>query len=183
MKKSKFTLMVITLGLIQLVIIFFFAHMLMASQQIDVADIKEIDITVDDIYYSRVSRENWLFVVSDSTKYLFKGRSTLEEYSVSELYESITEGTKLSLMYRETHTIFGNVNLVVDARSETETYRSLKEFNLGKQGLPAFLTIMFSLIELVYVGIVLMYIWVNYTEFKWVFKKFKNHLFNPKIKS
>jgi len=187
MKKTKFSLaekklirIVIVPALIQLVIIFIFAHMLIGSQQINVNDTKQIDITVDDIYYFRVLRENWLFVVSDSTKYLFKSRSTFEEYSVNELYESISEGAELSLMYRETHTVLGNVNLVIDARSETKTYRSLEEFNRGKQGVPAFLTIMFSIIELIFVGIVLVYVWLNYTTIKGVYKKSKNHLFKPK---
>lgn len=187
MEKNKFSLaekklirIVIVLALIQLVIIFIFAHMLIGSQQINVNDTKQIDITVDDIYYFRVPRENWLFVVSDSTKYLFKSRSTFEEHSVNELYESIIEGAKLSLMYQETHTVLGNVNLVVDARSETETYRSLEEFNRGKQGVPVFVTIIFSIIELIFVGIVLVYVWLNYTTIKGVYKKSKNHLFEPK---
>ena len=187
MKKNKFSLAekklirtVIVLALIQFAIIFIFARMLIGSRQINANDTKQIDIIVDDIYYFRVPRENWLVVVSDSTKYLLKGRSTSEEYSVNELYESIIEGTKLSLMYKETHTVLGNVNLVVDARSETETYRSLEEFNRGKQGAPAFVTIIFSIIELIFVGIVLVYVWLNYTTIKGVCKKSKNHLFESK---
>ena len=154
--------------------------MLIESQQISVNDTIQIDIAVDDTYYFRVPREDWLFVVSDSTRYLFKGRSTPEEYSVDELYESIVKGSKLSLMYYETHTVLGNVNLVVDAQNETETYRSLEEFNRGKQGIPAFLTIMFSIIELIFAGIVLVYVRLNYTTIKGVFKKSKNHIFKPK---
>ena len=170
----------IGLVLIQLAIIFIFAYMLIGSQQINVNDTKQIDITVDDIYYSRVPRENWLFVVSDSTEYLFTSRSTFEEYSVSELYETIAEGSKLSLRYYETHMILGKFNLVVDARSETETYRSIEEFNRGKQGVPAFVTIIFSIIELIFVGIVLIYVWLNYNTIKGIYKKSKKHLFKPK---
>ncbi len=187
MKKTKFSLLekrilrlVTVLALIQIVIVFTFEHMLIGSRQINVNDTKQIDIIVDDIYYFRIPRENWLFVVSDSTKYLFVSRSTLEEYSVNELYKFISEGHKLSLRYRETHNILGKVNLVVDARSETETYRSIEEYNHGKQGIPALVTIIFSIIELIFVGIVLMYVWLNFTTVKGIYKKTKNHLIKQK---
>lgn len=178
--EKKLTRMVIVLTFIQLVIIFFFIYMLIGSQQINVNDTRQIDITVDDIYCFRVSRSNWLLVVSNSTEYLFTSRSTFEEYSVSELYETIAEGSKLSLRYYETHMILGKFNLVVDARSETETYRSIEEYNRGKQGVPAFVTIIFSIIELIFVGIVLIYVWLNYNTVKGIYKKFKKHRFKPK---
>ena len=187
MKKTKFSLLekktlrvVIVLALIQSVIVFTFVHMLIGSHQININDTKQIDIIVDDIYYFRIPRENWLVVVSDSTKYLFVSRSTLEEYSVNELYKFISEDHKLSLRYYETHNIFGKVNLVVDARSETETYRSIEEYNRGKQGIPAFVTIIFSVIELIFVGIVFMYVWLNFTTIKGIYKKTKNHLIKKK---
>ena len=188
MKKTKFSLLekkillvVIVLTLIQLVIVFAFVYMLIGSQQINVNDTKQIDIIVDDIYCVRIAREYCLFVVSDSTKYLFKSRSTFEEYSVAELYNSISEGDKLSLRYHKTHNILlGKVNLVVDARSETETYRSIAEYNHGRQGISAFVTIIFSIIELIFVGIVLMYVWLNYNTIKGVYRKTKNHLIKKK---
>ncbi len=182
MKKTSYSLVekklfraVILLALIQLVIIFIFVHVLINSKQINVNDTKQIDITVDDVYYFRVPRENWLFVVSDSTKYLFKGRPTLEEHSVSELYESISEGDKLFLMYRETYEIIGKVNLVVDARSETEAYRTIEEYNRGKQDVLFIVSIGFSIIEIVFFGIVLVYVWVSYSTFKGVCITIKNN--------
>ena len=174
--------MVIVLVLIQIVIIFTFVHMLIGSQQTNVSYTKQIDIIVDDIYYFRVPRENWLFVVSDSTRYLFMSRSTFEEYSVNELYESISKGNKLSLKYYEIYNILGKVNLVVDARSETETYRSIEEYNHGKQGLPVFVTIVFSIIELIFVIIVFIYVWLNYNTIKAFYRKTNKHLIeNQKI--
>ena len=187
MKKKKFSLierktlrMIVLSSLIQLIIFLLFLCLLISSQQIDVNDTKQIDIIVDDIYYSRVSREYWLFIVSDSTKYLFKGRPTFEEYSVDELYESISRGSKLSLRYYETHSILGKVNLVVDARSETETYRSIEEYNQAKQGIPIVIFVLFSIIELLFVGIVFLYVYLNYNTIKGVCTKLKNLFFNKK---
>ena len=182
MKRKKFSLSekklvrtVIVFFIIQLFIIFTFIYTLIGSQQISVNDTKQIDITVDDIYCVRVSRENWLFVVSNSTKYLFKSRSTFEEFSVSELYEVVSEGDKLSLMCYETNTIFGKVNLVVDAHSETETYRSIEEYNRGRQGLQPVVVMIFTIIETVFVGIIFVFVWMNYNIFKRIIINFSNY--------
>ena len=171
--EKKLFRMVIVLAIIQVVIIFTFVHVLIGSQQINLNDTEQIDIIVDDIYYFRVPREKWLFVVSNSTEYLFMGRPTFEEYSVDELYNSISEGNRLSLRYYETHTVLGKVNLVVDARSESETYRSIEEYNHGKQGVPTIVTVVFSLIELIIAGIVFTYVRLNYKTIKAVCKKLK----------
>ncbi len=178
--KNKFYLVekkllrtVIALVLIQLLIIFTFIHMLICSQLIGVNDTKQIEITVDDIYCVRVPREDWLFVVSDSTKYLFKSRPTFEERSVNELYESISKGDKLSLKYYEEYNIFWKANLVVDARTETKTYRTIEEYNRGKQGVSVCVFIIFSVIELVFIGILFLYIWLNYNTIKGVYRKAK----------
>lgn len=177
--EKKILRMVIVFVLIQSVIAFAFVHMLSSSQQVNVNQTKQIDIIVEDKDYYRVPREYWLFVVSNSTEYLFMGRSSNKEYSVSELYESISKGDKLSLRYSETNTIWGKVNLVVDARSETETYRNIDEYNHAKKGVPAFVIIIFFIIELIFVGIVYMYFKFSSNTIKSFYKKAKNHLLNP----
>ena len=161
--------------LVQLIIAFIFICMLAESQQINVDDIKQIDITIDDVYYFRVPRNNWLFIVSDSSKYLFKNRSTSEEYSVSELYEAISEGSELSLIYQEKDTIFGKTNLIVDARTKTEVYRTLEEYNRAKQGLPLIVIIFFSIIEVIFVGIFAVYVWINFNVFKEIYRRIKKY--------
>lgn len=178
--EKKLRQMALILVLIQIIIVFTFVHMLIGSQQINPNDTKQIDIVVDDIYYFRIPRENCLFLVSDSTKYLFKSRSTFEEYSVDELYKSISEGNKLALRYREIHNIFGKVNLVVDARTETKIYRSIEEYNHGKQGVPLVVAVVFSVMELIFVGIVSAYVWLNYNTIKGIYRKTKNHLLKKK---
>ena len=151
------------------------------SQQIDINDTKHIDITVDDIYIIRVPKEDWLFIVADSTYYLFTSRATFEDYSVHELYNSIFEGDHLSLIYYESDSIlFKKVNTVVDARTETETYRTFEEYNRGKQGVPVFVVILFSIIEIIFVGIIFVYVWINYSIFKGFYRKIKNHHLSKK---
>lgn len=187
MKNNKFSLaekklfrIVIVLALIQLVIIFTFVHVLIDSQQINETDTERIDIIVDDIYYYRVPTENRLVIISDSVKYFFKSRSTLEEASVDQLYKSISEGTRLSLRYQETRIWGRTVNLVVDARSETEVFRTIGEYNRGKQGISVYVCFVFSAIEIVFIGIVFACVWINYGTFKGFYRKIKNCYFRNK---
>ena len=183
MKKSKLSLIekskirtILILILIQLLIIISFAFFMSGAQQIDINDTKRIDITVDDMYIFRVSKERQLFVVADSTCYLFTGRATFDDYSVHKLYNSISKGDRLSLIYYESDRIlFKKVNVVVDARTETETYRTLEEYNRGKQGIPTLVVVLYSIIELVFVGIVFVYVWFNYKTIKSIYRKAKNY--------
>ena len=105
MKKINFSLvekklirLVILFVLVQILIVFILAHLLISGRQIGVNDTKQVDISVEDVRCVRAFGENCLFIVSDSTEYLFKSRSTPNEYSVSELLESISKGDKLFLI-------------------------------------------------------------------------------------
>ncbi|MBQ8880514.1 MAG: hypothetical protein IJY69_06725 [Clostridia bacterium] len=176
-EKTKIFRMVTIFALVQLIIGIIFVNMLIGSQKINENDTKQIDITVDDMYKFRVpmAKTYWLVIVSDSSQYLFHSRSTLKEYSVSELNEAISIGSKLSLMYKEEDGIFGKTNLVVDARDETEIYRTIEEYNRGRQGVSFFVIVIFSIIEVIFVGIIAIYVWINYNVFKGFYKKIKKH--------
>ena len=188
MKKNKLSLVekksikaILLLVLIQFLIIFSLVLLVRGSQQIDINDTKQIDITVDDIYIIRVPKEDWLFVVADSTYYLFTSQATFEDYSVHELYNSIFKGDRLSLVYYELDSIlFKRVNTVVDARTETDVYRTFEEYNRGKQGVHIFVVILYSIIELVFIGIVLVYVWINSGIIKSIYRKTKNHRLKQK---
>lgn len=187
MKKVMFSIVekrlirsMLILGLVQILIVFTFIRTFSIGQPISVHDTKQTDIIVEDIYCISLRKEEWLVIIADLEKYLFESHSKFDEYSINELYESISEGTKLSLMYQETHNIFGRVNLVVDARSETETYRTIEEYNHGRQGVPVFVVILFSIIEIIFVGIIFVYVWINYSIFKGFYRKIKNHHLSKK---
>lgn len=160
-------------AIIQMVMVLFFIRTLSNSQPIDIQDTKQIDITVEDSYYFKIPSEYRLIVFSDSTKYLFESRATFEEYSVSKLYETISVGDRLSLIYYEADSALGKINIVVDARTETETYRSFEEYNRGKEGVPTAVVIIFSIIELTFCGIVILYIWFNSNIIKGIRRKLK----------
>lgn len=185
MKKVKFSIVEIRLirsmfviGLIQLLIVFTFLRMFNISRPIDVHNTKQSKIIVEDTYCIKAPKENWwLIVVADSRKYLFGNHSIFDAYSVKELDKVIFPGDTLSLKYYEQYNILGRVCIVVDAKTETEVYRTLDDYNRGKHGLDIFVSILFFVIELAYVGVVVIYVWLNYTTIKGVYKKSKNHLF------
>ena len=152
--------------------------MFSTSFPIDVKDTKQIDITVEDTYcvrsYGRHSRESWFVVVADSEKYWFEYHGSFDKYSVDQLYKSISKGDGLRLTYYETsYIVYGKVNVVVDARAEAEIYRSFESYNRARQGIPTLGVIIFSIIELVFVGIVFVNIWLNKSIFKEISRKIK----------
>ena len=157
----------LVLILLQAIIVFAFVRLLIGSQKIDISETKQVNVTVGDVYYSRVPRENRLVIVADGVKYLFQGRPTVDEYSVYELYNAISIGDRLSIAYYEsTNIFFEKVNVIVDARTENEILRSLEAYTRGRQGVPVFVVILFSVIELVLLGIVFVYVWLNYNIFQ-----------------
>lgn len=166
---------ILILGLVQILIIFAFIRMYNIGQPISIHDTKQTDIIVEDIYPISTRKEQWLVIIFDSEKYLFESHSTFDTYSLEELNKSISKGDKLSLRYYEEYIVFRKTNLIVDARNETETYRTLEEYNCGKQGIPFFVVILFSIIEIVFVGIFFVYVWLNYSVFKGIYSKIKNH--------
>ena len=190
MKKIKFSIVekqamrtAIILVLIQVVIVIMFVFVFRASQPIDIKEINQIDIIVEDIYLVRSSRSNKLLVVSDSTMYLFQTSPMFEEYSVNELYELISKGSKLSIRYFETYMLYyGKVRYVVDARSETETYRSIEAYYSSHEGAAIFVIILFSVLELFFIGLVFITVLGNSGTFKGIYKKIKKHKLRSKQK-
>lgn len=144
---------------IQILIFLLFICMFGESKTIDLQKTKQLNITVDEIYITRVILEYRLVICSNSTKYLFTSRGTLEEYSVSDLYETISVGDQLSILYYEKNSILGRNNLVVDARTGTKIFRSFEKYNKGKEGLAVTVIIMFSIIELFFCVVSFVYIW------------------------
>lgn len=172
--EKKTIRMLLLFLLLQLTIIFSLISTLRGNWHIDINETKQANIIVDDIYCYRLSREDQLFVIADSKKYLFTGRDTLKEYSVNDLYNSISKGDSLSLLYYEAENIiFGKFNVVVDARSETEIYRTLEEYNRARKGAPIFVILLYSVIELIFVGVVLLYCWGNQKITKGLYRKIK----------
>lgn len=162
--------------LIQVLIIAMFFMAFNTNHPIDITDTEKTEITVDDIYY-RITRGRhstyWLIISENSTEFIFLSLEPSAEYSVNELYESISVGDRLSLRYYETFNILGKINLIVDARTETETYRTLEEYNKSKQGVDIAVIVIFSVFELLFCAIVFISFALDKNTIKSIYRKVK----------
>lgn len=163
--------------LIQVLIIAMFFMAFNTNHPIDITDTKQTEITVDDIYYritsGRHSTTYWLIISENSTEYIFSSLKPSAEYSVNELYESISVGDRLSLRYYETFNILGKINLIVDARTATETYRTLEEYNNSKQGVAIAVIVIFSVFELLFCAGTFIYFALDKNTIKSIYRKVK----------
>lgn len=169
--------------LVQILIVIAFVRLFGGSQPVALHDTKQIDIIVEDIFAANVLKKNvlkkdLLVISADSEKYVLSNHSRREKYSVNELYKNISEGDSLTLICYEDYNIFGRVNIVVGARNETEIYRSIEEYNRSKEGVPAFVAVMFFVIELIFIGIVIVCVWLNQNTIKSLCRKTKKLIKN-----
>lgn len=144
-----------------------------ACQPIDINDTKQVDIIVDKAYETISGRRQVMYVVADSEYYMFTAPGFFEEYTVGELNDRISEGDHLSLIYYEGYSFFQKVNHVIDARSETEVFRSLENYYRGKQGIPAFGVIICVIIESLFLTLFVMYVTSHSVAIKIIYKKIR----------
>ena len=182
MKKIKYSVVekklirnIFIAALIQVLIIVSFVRLFNASQPVDISDTKQVEIIVEEVYYrTRTRLEDWLIVSDNSTKYILANPGIFPEYTVSELYELISVGDRLFLRYYETFNIFGKTNyFVVDARTETETYRTLEEYNNSKQGVDIAVIVIFSVFELLFCAGTFIYFALDKNTIKSIYRKVK----------
>ena len=164
--------------LIQVLIIAMFFMAFNTNHPIDITDTKQAEITVDDTYCRFTGRRlttTWLVISENSTEFIFSGDEPFSgyEYSVSELHESISVGDRLSLRYYETFNILGKINLVVDAQTENETYRTLEEYNNAKQGDDIFVIILFFVIEVIFCAVAVLFFAFSKNTRKSICRKIK----------
>ncbi len=158
--KQKQTLCsLIIFALMQILIILVFSWLLYKSKPVDLENTKQITITVDNVRYQRGPTEYYFIIYSDSEKYLFSNYGRFGEYSNRELYESISIGDRLTLTYYNSSSLLhGNFNSVIEAQSNTEIYRSVEEYTKLTAGISTAVTIPFLIIELVFVGVLILYV-------------------------
>ena len=142
---------------VQILIVVAFILMFNMAQPVSIHDTKQTDIIVEDSYLITTNKDQWLLIIADSEKYLFEHHSSIDTYPLIQMDKSISKGDKISLSYYEAYNIFGRVNIIVAAQSETKIYRTLEEYNRAKQGLPIFVVISFVIIEIVYYFIIFIY--------------------------
>lgn len=138
---------------LQLIIIFIGFSLWDASQPINDnnSDIFHIQITVDDTVYERSINQYLFYIVSDEERYYFSNSGVVSDnLSNRELYESVSVGDTLQIAYYENHNLFGVRKWVVDARTETQIYRSLESLAQDSIGGRVGAIFVFVFLEFVY---------------------------------
>ena len=158
---------------VQVLIIASFSFLLIESRPVDLKDTKQLDIVVESIDYKRVISEYRMDIYSDSVRYSFNSRPTFSECSVSELYDKIKVGDRLSVIFFEKNSIFDKQNLIIDARAETGIYRSAEEYNNGKRTLMTVIIIVLCIVELLFFGVLALFVHINRNVIKRLYLKFR----------
>ena len=158
MKKDRSFRSLAIVLVIQTLILLLFLGSIYESKPVNIEDTKQETIIVEDTKYDRFLRERRFIVYSNHSKYRFSSIAVTSTYHTnSELNEDIVPGDRLSIIYTERYSLFGKVKWVIDARDETQVYRSMETYNKDKQGIVVVVIILFAFIELVFSACVFIY--------------------------
>lgn len=188
MKKGKFSVVekhfirrIFNFFLLQILMILVFLYCFDISRPVGENDIKQVVVTVEDTRFIDEVRHDKLFVYSGADRYAFYRSNSRDDLYVRQLYETINVGDQLHLSYTEIlHIFFGKVNLIVDAKNETQTYRTIEAYNQSKHGLFYFVIIVGILVEITFIFVVFLEIRFEKKKIKGIVQKTKKRLRNAK---
>lgn len=152
------------------------------SFPVEIQDTKCVDITVSDVI-KVFGRHRTLAINvytyldgSDYTKFVFPRSVSPDEYSCDELYDVLFPGESLSLRYVERRSITGWKNIVVEARTETDIYRTLDGYNNKDGKEPRIIMIvLFSIIEVFFLIGSVLYLCFEFKTIKELIRKIKKY--------
>ena len=165
---------ILSLLLIQILIISFFTFVFIDSLPIGSDEIKQIDIVVDNVSFFKFLKSYWVIVYSDSSSYLFTNVFTDgDEYSVFGIEKELSKGDCLSLMYYEDMTVFGKMNMVVDAKNGDVIYRLFESFRVREKTAPFFSIFFLPVIEILFLLYAFFTISLNIKQIKKIWGKYR----------
>ena len=148
---------------IQLIIILLFLFSYNISKPFDADELTKIYINVDSTDLYTVRMYHSVFVInSNSNKYHFSSPGSNEPTNY-ELQDKISPGDALAVTYYK----FGGNLWVVDARSDTEIYRSIDVQNNEQQDILKSTYIFFFMMEFVYLVVLIIYIRLSTSPIKY----------------
>lgn len=146
---------------IEVMVVLVFVQMWNKSKPLDEYSLKYMTICVDeidDIHWTSGSR---VYVFSDSVKYTFRNVGIRGGYSNSKLSQTIEVGDELHITYFIVDGIFGTANVVVDAYTENHVLRTIEGYVSDHKGVRVFETVIFFLMEILYFGFSVLYLWAH----------------------
>ena len=147
MKKS-----IIWIAILQFIILAFFLVFWNDTQTVDLSQTKQLDITVREIDYRRDFHESNLYIYDGLKEYKFsKGALSSEYRGVFDVSKELNVGDTLTITYIEDNDVFGEYNLIIDAYSSDNRYLSYQRFNVDKQHARIGVSILFGVVELIFI--------------------------------
>jgi len=149
MKKS-----IIWIAILQIIVLAFFLVIWNDTQPVDLSQTKQLNITVREIDYRRDFNESNLYIYDGSNAYKFSKGAVLSEYrGVFDVSKELNVGDTLTITYIEDSNVFGKYNLIIDAYSIDNRYLSYQRFNVDKQYARIGVSILFGVVELIFISI------------------------------
>ena len=143
--------------IVQLLIILFF-WLLWEGSTSSTHVLKNTVIVVDDVKYENWSKGTRLIVFSADEKYEFPNLGYHTEYPNSKLVQAIEVGDELYITYYTQNRLFGSRNLILDAYTQTNVFRTIDEYTRSHEGLEIWVIIGFLLIESIYLAGSILYL-------------------------
>ena len=130
--KNKFILFVIKILLIQTIIVLIVIFLINYAKPVAKSELISSNIVISEIYYpfsgSKVG--NQLYIWDNNKKYIFNSGS-ISDYSSWELYNILSIGDKLNILYYEDN--ITSKNIILEAKSNETTYRSYENYYKGEK--------------------------------------------------
>ncbi len=118
-----------TFVILQIFAIVLFASMIYNSVPISPEKVESASIHVKNIDNLPTYREHRVFVYTENDTYIFPNMASFQ-LTNEELVDKVKEEDQIFIKYSERYSfILGRHKFIVDARSESETYLSLDEYN------------------------------------------------------
>ena len=157
--------------LFQSIILLFCGALLYVSQPISLENCKADTIVVTEKEYILIYREYKCRIRFNDAIYEFPNLGAGDKYTSKSLFETIEEGEQINISSIKRYSLRGTYNLIVDAKGEKGTYLSFEDFNYKANSAFIGVIAISILIELAYLCMFVIDLWLSYHCFKFHKKK------------
>ena len=155
-KRRKFTRQIImSFVLGQITIFLLWGSLLYMSQPVNLSECTTRKIMVENIEYEHIYQEHVCRISSNGIQYEFPSLGIWGKYSSADYYEEMKPGKILEITYTSDRSFFRKYNLIVDARNESTIYLNFDSYNNQKEKAFIATIVIFSIIELVFLTILI----------------------------
>ena len=136
----------------QIIIILLFSVLFYQSKPIDIKDCTSIEIVVDEKEYVHGYGEYKCRIISNEMRYEFSNTGIFGNYTLKELYQMISKGECIDIVYVERYLFFQKYNLIIDARNESNVYIDIDTYTAQREATFLILMTFVSFVEMIFIA-------------------------------